>query len=249
MKILIIGHARHGKDTVAKMIKGNIGLHFASSSEVANDVFVFNLLKDKHGYKSKDQCFQDRVNHRAEWFDMITEYNSKDGARLAKDILKEHDIYVGMRNNTELQECKRQKLFDVIIGVYDQSKPHEPIESFDIDLFSESHFIICTSSDLAKTKKTVDFICNALILRSMENYTRQDILAWYEEGWHHDWIDDGTKWTQDKEFDCNPYPKKSIQYIAWNHGKVDRIAGDDCPSIDCQTDDERIDSILRSFGG
>lgn len=166
MKILIIGHARHGKDTVAKMIFEQIGLNYASSSEVANEVFIYDALKEKYEYKNLNQCFEDRINHRAEWFDMITEYNREDGARLAKDILKEHDIYVGMRNNMELQECKRQGLFDFIIGVYDTNKPLEPKESFDIDLFKESDVVIMTSSDIKKTEKAIDLVCYGLTFES-----------------------------------------------------------------------------------
>ena len=34
------------------------------------------------------ECFEDRVNHRSEWFDLITNYNKEDRTRLTKEILK-----------------------------------------------------------------------------------------------------------------------------------------------------------------
>lgn len=157
-KILIIGHARHGKDTVAGIIKEITGMTYASSSEVANEVFIFDLLKDKYGYKTKEECFEDRISHRTEWFDLICAYNKEDKARLAKDILQRHDIYVGMRNNEELQECKCQGLFDLIIGVYDTCKEHEPKESFDIDLFEEITHLIATSENMFITRKQIEIL-------------------------------------------------------------------------------------------
>jgi hypothetical protein len=45
-------------------------------------------LKVKYGYKTSEECFEDRVNHRSEWYDMICEYNLNDKAKLAKGILE-----------------------------------------------------------------------------------------------------------------------------------------------------------------
>lgn len=117
VKILIIGHKRHGKDTAAELLQAQIGLNFHSSSERANEIFIFDALKEKYNYSTLQESFDDRVNHRAEWHDLICEYNKEDRARLAKDIVSDTDCYVGMRCPLEIAECKRIGLFKFIIWI------------------------------------------------------------------------------------------------------------------------------------
>jgi hypothetical protein len=100
----------------------------------ASEIFIYDKLKDKYGYKTHEECFYDRVNHRAEWHDLICEYNENDKARLAKDILKDNECYVGMRSGDEIKECVRIGLFDLIIWVDASERlPMEGKESFNID--------------------------------------------------------------------------------------------------------------------
>ena len=141
-KICIIGHARHGKDTVAEIIGRMYGYKSESSSKAASRLFLYDALKDKYGYQSPEECFEDRVNHRAEWFDLICEYNKNYPGQLAKDIMMHNDIYTGMRSNKELESCLEDGIFDLVIGVFDPFKPLEPRDSFDIDIWSKSHIII-----------------------------------------------------------------------------------------------------------
>ena len=74
------------------------------------------------------------MNHRQEWYELICEYNKYDKARLAKGILERTDCYVGMRDYSEIEECLRQNLFDIVIWV-DAPKRHpmEDPSSFNID--------------------------------------------------------------------------------------------------------------------
>jgi len=134
-KLLIVGSARHGKDTFAEMLRDRFGLKFISSSQAAADIFIYDELKEKYGYTSSEQCFEDRVNHRQEWYELICDYNKDNRARLAKDILNNADCYVGMRDKEEIDECMSQGLFDLIIWI-DASDRH-PLEdsgSFNIDI-------------------------------------------------------------------------------------------------------------------
>ena len=117
IRLLIIGHARHGKDTVAELLREYYGISFISSSQACVDIFIYDMLKDKYGYKTPEECFNDRFTHRSEWFQMICDYNKDDKARLAKDILKYNNTYVGMRSCDEIDECKKQGLFDLVIWV------------------------------------------------------------------------------------------------------------------------------------
>lgn len=133
-KLLILGNMRHGKDSLAELLNEQIGLRFESSSQAAADIFIYDELKEKYGYKTPEECFEDRMNHRPEWYQMICEYNKDDKARLAKGILERADCYVGMRDRDEIKECIKQRLFDLIIWV-DASKrlPLESSDSFNID--------------------------------------------------------------------------------------------------------------------
>ena len=135
MKILILGNARHGKDTLAELFNQHFGLTFMSSSQASADFFLYNQLKDKYGYTTSEECFEDRVNHREEWYQAICDYNKDNRARLAQDILSRSDCYVGMRDKEEFKECVKRKLFDIIIWV-DASKrlPLEPGTSFNINM-------------------------------------------------------------------------------------------------------------------
>ena len=162
MKILIVGHQRHGKDTVAQMIADEIGLTFRGSSYKAAEIFIYDELKEKYGYKSFEECFEDRVNHRAEWHDLICDYNLHDKTRLAKDILKDNDMYVGMRSDAEVEECQKQGIFDLIIGVYDYRKPEEPMDSFNINIWKLCDFVIMNNASLVELRKRVNILCKSI---------------------------------------------------------------------------------------
>ena len=117
LKLLVIGHGRHGKDTVCEMLADNYGYSFESSSRFCSKLFIFNDLKDKYGYADEEQCYADRHNHRAEWYDAICDYNVPDPSRLGREIFKAHDIYCGLRNKKEFHAMKNSGVFDYAIWV------------------------------------------------------------------------------------------------------------------------------------
>jgi dephospho-CoA kinase len=130
-KILILGHARHGKDTLAEILNKEYGMTFMSSSQAANEIFLFDELKNKYGYKTKEESFNDRVNHREEWYNMICNYNKNDRSRLAKEIINKSDCYVGMRDYEEFVGTRN--LFDIIIWVDASERLPYEIGSFNIN--------------------------------------------------------------------------------------------------------------------
>jgi hypothetical protein len=134
-KLLVISSARWGKDSFGEILRDNFGVTFTSSSQAAADIFIYDRLKDKYGYSTPEECFIDRMNRRAEWHQLICEYNIDDKAKLAKEILKQSDMYIGMRDKEEIKECIKQGLFDLIVWV-DASKrlPEEDSSSFNIDI-------------------------------------------------------------------------------------------------------------------
>lgn len=133
-KILILGWARHGKDTVAEILRDRHGFKFESSSHFAAEKICRPGL-EKMGifYDTLEECYVDRVNHRSKWFDLIKEWNSEDPAALARGILAEGDIYVGMRSAYEFAEAR--KLFDHIwwVDASGRGMEPEPRDSMDID--------------------------------------------------------------------------------------------------------------------
>lgn len=150
--ILIIGEKRSGKDTIAEFLEEDYELTHMSSSMAGANKFIYQALKPLYGYESIEECFEDRHDHRKEWFDLICEYNKDDLSRLAKEIMAEHDVYVGMRNNEELQECKRINLFDIIIGVIRPDTEGESKSTMDIDVIKESDILIYNDSGLEELR-------------------------------------------------------------------------------------------------
>jgi hypothetical protein len=116
-KLLIIGHGRHGKDTVCEILRDTYGFSFESSSKFCSKLFIYNNLKDKYGYSNEEECYADRHNHRAEWYDAICNYNVPDAAKLGREIFKAHDIYCGLRNKREFFAMKNTQVFDLAIWV------------------------------------------------------------------------------------------------------------------------------------
>lgn len=133
-RVLVLGWMRHGKDTVAEFMRDNHGYTFESSSYFLADRVVRPALSEKYGieYPNLDACYEDRVNHRAKWRDIIAEYNGDDPSLLARSILEVSDCYVGMRTHREYVASR--ELFDAIVWV-DASRrglPPEPRDSMDI---------------------------------------------------------------------------------------------------------------------
>lgn len=114
-KILIIGHARHGKDTAALILQRLVGLRVTSSSQAACSTCVFPVLRERYSYQTEQQCWEDRTNHRKEWFDLICAYNESDPSRLTKDILESYDVYIGLRARAEFEASRH--LFNHVVWV------------------------------------------------------------------------------------------------------------------------------------
>ena len=129
LKLLVIGHGRHGKDTVCEILRDKYGYSFESSSQFCSKLFIYNNLKDKYGYANEEECYADRHNHRAEWYDAICDYNVPDPARLGREMFNAYDIYCGLRNKKEYHAMRNTEVFDYAIWV-DRSD-YLPLESKD----------------------------------------------------------------------------------------------------------------------
>lgn len=118
MKLMVIGNARHGKDSVCEILAADYGLSFVSSSQFVAERAVKPWLAERGiTYPDFEAMYADRGNHRPAWFDAISAFNGEDPARLARELLTEHDIYCGMRCARELAAVKASKLVDFTIWV------------------------------------------------------------------------------------------------------------------------------------
>ena len=162
MKLLIIGHGRHGKDTVAECLRDDYGMTFKSSSMHCAEYVVYPMLKDQYGYTSVEECFADRSNHRSEWFDLIAEYCKDDLARIGREIFEVSDIYCGLRNKREFHAIKNNGLVDFVIWV-DRSDhlPPEPKDSMSLEPWM-ADFVIDNNGTLDQLYQNVDDLHNHL---------------------------------------------------------------------------------------
>lgn len=147
-KILLLGYGRHGKDTVAEMLRDDYGYSFTSSSMACAEKVMlphFRMLReayvnckiDERGkfdlppiYADALECYNDRHNHRATWFKAIEAFNTPDKAALGKMIFEGYDIYCGLRSAREFAAVKNSGLYDVCIWV-DATARGVPVESRD----------------------------------------------------------------------------------------------------------------------
>lgn len=164
MKILVMGYARHGKDTVCEILAQR-GYRFTSTSLFCAERIMmpaFERINIAQPYDSVEDCFNDRHNHRAFWFDMISAFNRPDGTALGRAIFEEHDIYCGIRNAREFHALKNAGVFDVAIWV-DRSDhlPPEYRSSCTVELWM-ADFVIDNNGTLEELRINIDQLFNSL---------------------------------------------------------------------------------------
>lgn len=134
-RVLIVGHGRHGKDTVADLMKEQYGYRVVSSSWWCTEHVVRPYL-ESFGitYASNEEAYAERGDFRKEWYDAIANYNTPDLTRVARGIFEEHNAYCGMRNKRELWACRYTKVFDCVVWVDASERlPPEPKDSNTIE--------------------------------------------------------------------------------------------------------------------
>jgi hypothetical protein len=160
-RLLLLGYARHGKDTVAEMLRDKHGFRFVSSSEfVGREIIWENWGKIR--YPTFEAMFEDRVNWRVQWMEMIAIYNTPDKSKTARTMLERgYDMYVGMRRLDELSAAR--SLFDYVVWV-DRSQ-HLPPETGSMDITRENakpDYVIDNNGTLEDLERAVDDFCNSL---------------------------------------------------------------------------------------
>lgn len=129
-KILVIGGATWGKDSVGKILEDLYGLRFLASSSFATDRIMVPYFESiGKAYPSAEACFDDRVNNRATWYQQIEAYNEPTWNRVTREMFADgYSVYVGMRSPREFEASRH--LFDYVFWV-DASKriPPEDVSS------------------------------------------------------------------------------------------------------------------------
>ncbi len=115
MKILVLGHAGHGKDTAAELLARMLDLKFCSSSLFVFEKAVLPTFREMYGYTTVEECYANRGQHREELRLLIKQYNTPDLTRLTRELLAENDIYVGLRDADEFAATRH--LYNVIFWV------------------------------------------------------------------------------------------------------------------------------------
>lgn len=162
-KLLIVGHGRHGKDTVCEILKAQYDYNFRSSSDFCAERFIYSELKNKYGYSSYQECFADRHNRRSEWFDMIHKYCAADHARLGREIFEENEIYCGLRNKAEFHAMRNSGVFDYAIWV-DRSDhlPPEDSSSMTLEIWM-ADYVIDNNGTLADLQRNTTQLMQHLL--------------------------------------------------------------------------------------
>ena len=157
-KFYICGYAKHGKDLAAEFITKYTALKFESSSWFCCQLFIYDKLAPIYGYKTCKECYEDRVRHRAEWYEFIREFNKGDESALSRAIFKENDIYVGCRAWQEIS----YDVADFVLWI-DASKRVVAEDTSSINLTIDDGDIIITNNYTDREfEKKIERFCKIL---------------------------------------------------------------------------------------
>ncbi len=175
-RLLVMGYARHGKDTVCELLRDKYGFRFTSSSQFCAERVVFPALQKRYAeltimekpdvpiYETAQQCFDDRANHRKLWYDLITAHNTPDLARLGREIFEGHDVYCGIRNAREFHALRNAGVFDVAIWVDASARgmPPESAASYTVEPWM-ADFVLDNSGSLEDLERSLGVLMGTLI--------------------------------------------------------------------------------------
>ncbi len=169
MKLMIVGHCRHGKDTVGEILLYSYGLKFISSSMACAETIMMPAFNKKFEegsgnfkYATVQECYDDRHNHRAFWFDKISEYCKDEPGRLTKLIFATNDVYCGIRSRREFHAVKNERLFDfsIFVDALDRLLP-EPASSMQIEPWM-CDYVLDNNGDLGDLNRNLNVLMRTL---------------------------------------------------------------------------------------
>ena len=149
-----------GKDVMAEYLRDKIGLTFQSSSYFACERFLYPIFKDKYGYESIQECYQDRHSEgmREAWYNAISDLNRVDATTISTAMFEELSVYVGLRSEVELKAAQ-QKWPDCLTIWVDASDRIVPEESTSCTVTADmADIIIKNNGTLEQFYKKIDKI-------------------------------------------------------------------------------------------
>lgn len=154
-RVVVIGPKRSGKDTVC----GLLGSPYKSTSQVFAPRAVKRFAD--HGlcqYRSVQACFDDRGQHRQQWFDWIRAYTKVNPARLGREVFRTVDVLCGCRSRFELAVI-RAKFPDALVVWVDASTRVPPTaEAMDVTA-QDADVTVNNNGTLSETRQQLEFMC------------------------------------------------------------------------------------------
>lgn len=142
---IVLGYGEHGKGTFASVCRKAFSMSGISVSEHSCENVIFPQMKDKHGYKTPEACYEDRRNHRETWYNLIRIYLENDLARVAREVFEQHNILEGIRNRLEFEATI--KAFPDALVIWVDASGRLPVEdSGSIELNPNDADIILTNN-------------------------------------------------------------------------------------------------------
>jgi hypothetical protein len=117
MRLALVGPGRSGKTTAARWLAEHTPLRYVESTSAAAAKLVCGHPSMQGRYRTLEECYADRRNHREQWRDIILDYNRPDGLRLYRDMVRENDILDGIRDPRELRACREAGLVEAVVWV------------------------------------------------------------------------------------------------------------------------------------
>lgn len=129
MKIAISGPGRAGKDIAAEWFVRHCGLrYFGSTSKVIWPHAAHRLDL------SLEEAWQRRHEMRQVWRDIGDELRTGDPAYLAREVLRQGDLCVGIRSRGEMEAVVDGKMVDALLWI-DRDVPPDPTLEYGVGDF------------------------------------------------------------------------------------------------------------------
>ena len=154
IKIAISGHGRAGKDIAAEWFVHNCGLrYFGSTSKV-----IWPHAAARLGLSMRE-AWQRRHEQRQVWFDIGNELRESDPAYLAREVLRQGDLCIGIRSKGEMATVVRERLVDVLLWV-DRNVLNDPTLEYNVDDFP--FIVVRNHGELADFCASLEWLAGAL---------------------------------------------------------------------------------------
>lgn len=158
-KILVLGHARHGKDTVAERLAERLNISYTPASLIAAE-----LIYDKFPvtFNSPEDAYNKRAQYRTVWFDTIAERCERNKTFLADLVFETNLIYAGTRAKDELDAIiTKYKPIIIWVDASERCSPEHP-DSMQIE-YRRGWLRLTNNSTEEDLLKKVDLLVDQLL--------------------------------------------------------------------------------------